>query len=206
MGDRQDQLPVVQHALAQLWSFAGSDAGNRPTAPRTITIAHAANVPIAMSKVAAPSSIPDRLRWVTDAISTHADQVLNSLTHPVEARRQRDDDRPADEIARRPLIARRMLCALSQIDNNDEPERRLSSIEEVSKIVFGPEPTDDQRREVKHVLWMSLPKKARSFVSPSFNLPTASEALDISHESLCCANGIPFGDWLQNGTRICCQV
>mgnify|MGYP003350058397 CR=1 FL=1 len=77
MGDRQDQLPIVQHALAQLWKYAAPSqdaAGNdlHPSAPRTITTAHAElckdKTRAAQSRAA--SHIPARLEWVTDAITT----------------------------------------------------------------------------------------------------------------------------------------
>jgi len=74
MGDRQDQLPVVQHALAQLWEFASEDKAKHE--PRHITLSHAERC----RGDAAGSPVTDRLSWVSDAISNHADQRLNSLS------------------------------------------------------------------------------------------------------------------------------
>src|SRR5206468_3109133 len=120
MGDRQDQLPVVQHALAQLWHFASD--GKSLCEPRHISTAH---TEFCRSQCDRKKQNGRRLAWVTDAISTHADAVFESLAMSA------DGIRPEAEVAERQRIARAMFCTLSEIDKREEPERRLTSIDEV---------------------------------------------------------------------------
>lgn len=111
MGDRQDQLPVIQHALAQLWFYASE--GKRPGDTREITSAHADRCRLPVTE---NSHIPPRLAWVTDAISTHADAVYSELAGAAEGNPTLREAKQREQ-----KIARAMFCALSQIDNNQEP-------------------------------------------------------------------------------------
>ncbi len=172
MGDRQDQLPVIQHALAQLWFYASE--GKQPGEPRHITSVHAERCRLPVTD---KSHIPPRLAWVTDAISTHADAVYNELAGAA-------DGSPAvlEAKQREQKIARAMFCALSQIDNNQEPERRLSSLDEIARIVFGPNPTETELKQTEFVARV-FAAEGRHFVVRS-TTADGRDVLDISHESL----------------------
>ena len=248
MGDRQDQLPIVQHALAQLWEYAapaqssvepqeeGSgvrffeiggneaplagevfsppipknrtpDPASVGTAPRTITTKHAEQCRIkSRDQQSQRSKLPERLVWVTDAITTHADAVYAQLQEEGSGVRFFEiggNDAPlAGEVLSPPIpknrtpdpaasdsppslsqrIARAMFCALSQIDNNQEPERRLSNIDEVAGIVFGAKPTPEQRQQVIEVA-DKFAAEGHNFVVRSI-ATDGTQMLDISHETL----------------------
>ena len=171
MGDRQDQLPVIQHALAQLWCYASE--GKSPGEPRQITTEHAERC-----GAVPDSSLPtgDRLSWVTDAISTHADFVYDSLANSVNG------PRPATEAVQRKLIARSLFCALSQIDDNQEPQRRLTTSDEVAGIVFGKNASEAQIHETESVV-RAFAEDGHDFVFQS-TMVDGTQTLDVSHECL----------------------
>ena len=183
MGDRQDQLPVVQHALAQLWEFAS--AGKAKDAPRHITKSHADRCRSTHDS----RGRHERLAWVSDAISTHADSILDSLSDNVsnETRRLREH------------IARVLFCALTQIDNNEEPERRLSSVREVASYVFdtdlGSTPEPEHLAAVGAVV-EEFAAEGDNFIFQS-TTTGGKEALDVSHESLL-RQWQTFRNWLSD--------
>ena len=183
MGDRQDQLPVIQHALAQFWIFASEGRQPRRTAayhggaraalpPLDAARGRAIGQPVATSP-----RIPDRLAWVTDAIATHADFVFDSL-----GKTPQGSVRPPGKSAHRQRIARAMFCALSQVDNLEDPERRLSSVDEVAGIVFGEQVSPGQLQQVAEVA-DAFGAEGDNFVFRS-TTPDGREVLDVSHESL----------------------
>ena len=157
MRDRQDQLPLIQHALMRMWSVA---EGPEKLRPAQIT-------PEIMQSCGIGGS-----SGISGALDQHLDQVYDSL-----------DDGIADDEAkpsRRQEIVHRIFCALCQQGGDGRYVRRVCTVAEIAAMA-GKDVTEDEVIE----LAAKFTKTGRNFLiaTPPGEV-TGDSDLDISHESL----------------------
>lgn len=151
IGPDPDQLPLLQHALMRMWGRVGERhvqvAADDPQAAMTATCE------MTMADYEAVGAL-------SDALSSHADQVLASLTE-----RQQD-------------IARVMLSRLTERSVGKRDIRHPARVDDIAAVAGVP---------VEEVLDVAqaLRQQDRSFLTPPPPAPIdAASVLDIGHESL----------------------
>ncbi len=145
MGDPQDQLPLIQHALLRMWKLAEAqvvgwvEARDPPTeAPldesnggsRAST--HPTGITITREQLTA-------IGGVANALNQHADQLFNDLPQMTG-------------LPEAPSIAQRLFCALCQSGGDGRRVRRLSTVTEVCQIIKRHETVPLPRAEVEKVV------------------------------------------------------
>lgn len=151
IGPDPDQLPLLQHALMRMWAH--------------VTVRNAANgvrsgrvdgAPIALVTMADYEAVGA----FDKALSTHADQVLGSLT------------------ARQQEIVRVMLCRLTARGSGNRDVRHPARVDDIAAVAGA------STQEVIEIA-EAFRQERRSFLTPPPPLPiTADTTLDIGHESL----------------------
>lgn len=160
IGQSQDQLPVLEHALLAMWS----QPFNRRRTTDFGTSHGSASQPIHLK-------LDDyrALGGLGVALSRHADAVFNSL---------KDDEKKAEKQDEKQRIARRLFCALWDDGATGRDTRRPCSVREAAEIAGV---TIDQLKEVVE----AFRKAEHSFLMPPPETPlTEDTVLDVSHESL----------------------
>ena len=154
MGDRQDQLPLIQHALLRMWKLAEQ---NRLSASLSDELQKTSGA------VAITRDHLNSIGGVANALNQHADQLFESLPQ-------------VTGLANAHHIVRRLFCALCQSGGDGRRVRRLSTVAEVAAIA---EVTSD---EVKQIV-ANFTAQGVNFVYAS-QTDAGETNLDISHESL----------------------
>ena len=151
IGPDPDQLPLLQHALMRMWALVkdrndhGESLGLPGGAPPSAVVT--------MADYEAVGAL-------SEALSSHADQVLSSLSE------------------RQQYIVRVMLSRLTERAVGKRDTRRPARLDDVAAVA------DVEVQEVIDVV-EQLRQQDRSFLTPPPPFPiTAETVLDIGHESL----------------------
>ena len=168
MGDRQDQLPLIQHALMRMWAETKGPDKIRP-AQITLEVMRSCGI--------------EGSSGVSGALDQHLGQVYHSLGEGIAD----DEAKPS----RRQEIVRRMFGALCQEGGDGRRVRRVCTVAEIAAMA-GDEITVDEVIEVA----AEFTRSGRNFLvaTPAGELTEDSD-LDISHESLI-RNWQALGSWL----------
>ncbi len=176
MGSRQDQLPLIQHALMRMWSVA---EGPDRVRPARITVG-----------VMRDCGMKDS-GSVAGALDQHAELIYGSLSDDSADKPPRRRSTGEPPPTRRQQIARRMFCALCQQGGDGRRVRRVCKMGEIAAVA-GKDVTVEEVIAVA----AEFTQSGRNFLvaTPPAEL-TAESDLDISHESLI-RNWQRLGHWL----------
>ena len=166
LGDRQDQLPLIQHALMRMWSVVEGPNSQRP-AQITVDVMKACEIEDSES--------------VACALDQHASEIYG--------------DEPQDGPTDRQLLIRRMFCALCEQRGDGRRVRRIQKVSGIAALQCGDSLTEQYIPAVIAVV-EEFAQAGRNFlmVTPPGDVTEDSD-IDISHESLI-RNWDRLGDWL----------